>query len=246
MRITRFERGEFLDSYWDYQPGQHVSFVAPTQNGKTTWAFELLKKTDLSWCDVPPTVLIAKPKDLILPQCLESVGYREIDNWPPRKKLWDTEDPEGYGLWPKHVKDVHPSVNNEHLASIFRPAMREMFWKGNSLCFVDELYEICAVLGLNEECTRHWTQGAGMGSALWTATQKPSGTQQGSIPTFAWNSPTHFFFGRDNVAANRKAFAEMGGSVDPNLISNTVMNLAKYEWLYVHKDGPYIGIIEAY
>jgi hypothetical protein len=243
MQITRFSREEFLTERWNYRPGEHVSLIAPTQNGKTTTMFDLLKHTDTSWCTVPPVMLVAKPQDPVVSAGLAELEYKETNSWPPRKG-WFSEKPEGYGLWPPHLKDVESATNNAHLAAKFKPAIRELFWKGNTISIGDEVYHLCAVLGLSEELTQHWTQGAGMGSGLWTATQKPSGTHQGSIPSFMYNSPTHTFLGKDPDERNRKRFGEIGG-VDPKILSNAVMGLQKYEWLYLHRDGPTLCIIEA-
>lgn len=243
MRIARFSREEFLTDYWDYRPGQHVSLIAPTQNGKTTMMFDLLRHTDTSWCRLPPVMLVAKPQDPVVAGGLAELEYREVDTWPPRRP-WFNEPPAGYGYWPKHLKNVPPSTNNAHLTERFRPALRELFWRGNSICVADEIYHLCAVLNLNEELTQHWTQGAGMGSGLWSATQKPSGTQQGTIPSFMYNSPTHTFLGRDPDKRNRDRFGEIGG-VNPKLLSETVMGLEKFEWMYIHRDGPYLAIVEA-
>lgn len=245
MRVARFGRAEFLDRRWNYRPGEHVSAIAPTQNGKTTFLFELLAATDTSWCATPPTMLVAKPKDRIVAEGLDRLGWQEIPSWPPRRPPWRREEPPGYGLWPHHLQDASPSVNAEHLAGRFRPAIRKAFWGGNSIIVADEIYHLCAVLGLSEEMTQHWTQGAGMGSALWSATQKPSGTQQGTIPSFMYSSPTHTFLGRDNDERNRKRFAEIGG-VSPKLVEETVLGLRKYEWLYIHRDGPTMCIVGAH
>jgi hypothetical protein len=243
MLISRFSREEFLNDRWNYQPGEHVSLIAPTQNGKTTTVFDLLRHTDLSWCTVPPVMLVAKPKDPVVSSGLDQLGYQETDRWPPKKR-WFDERPEGYGLWPPHLKDVESEVNNAHLAALLRPAVRDLFWKGNTVCIADEVYHLCAVLGMSTQLTQHWTQGAGMGSGLWSATQKPSGTQQGTVPSFMYNSPTHTFLGRDPDERNRKRFGEIGG-VDPKLLSETVMSLAKFEWLYIHRDGPTMCIVGA-
>ena len=243
MQIERIPRESFLVDYWDYRPGEHVSLIAPTQNGKTTMMFDLLRHTDTSWCTIPPTMLIAKPQDPTVVKGLEMLQWEEIRRWPPKKK-WTREVPYGYGYWPRHLKNVETSMNNAHLAKAFRPALRDLFWKGNTVTVADEIYHLCAVLNLNEELTQHWTQGAGMGSGLWSATQKPSGTQQGTVPSFMYNSPTHTFLGRDPDERNRKRFGEIGG-IDAKLVESTVAGLAKYEWLYIHRDGPSYAIVEA-
>lgn len=249
MRVERFERAEFLAERWDYRPGEHVSLIAPTQNGKTTMIWQLLEHTDTSWCSRPPVMLVAKPKDPVVARGLAAAGYAETPRWPPaqrrvRRWLRGEDPPAGYGLWPRHLKDAPPAKNNEHLRGVFRPAIDRLFWQGNSILIADEQYHLCAVLGLQEEMTRHWTQGGGMGSGLWSATQKPSGTAQGHIPTFIYSSPTHTFLGRDPDKKNRDRFGEIGG-VSPQLVSETVMSLKKYEWLYIHRDGPTMCIVGA-
>lgn len=240
-QIARFTREEFLSERWDYRPGEHVSLIAPTQNGKTTFIFELLANTDTGWCSVPPVMLVAKPRDHVVASGLEALNYVETPRWPPARR-WMRDRPDGYGLWPHHLKNATTDENNAHLASVFKPAINELFWKGDTILIADEVYFLCAELMLNREMTRHWTQGAGMGSGLWSATQKPSGTQQGTVPSYMYNSPTHTFLGRDPDERNRKRFSEIGG-VDPKIIDGAVQGLRKYEWLYIHRDGPTMCII---
>lgn len=241
MLITRFTREEFLAERWDYRPGEHVSLITATQNGKTTMVFDLLRHTDTSWCSIPPTMLVAKPKDRTVAAGLEALDFVEVDKWPPPKK-WFSEKAPGYGLWPKHLRDAPEETNDAHIASTLRPAVRELFWRGNTICIADEIYHLCALYGMSAQMTRHWTQGHGMGSGLWSATQKPSGTQQGSVPSFMYNSPTHTFLGREPDERNRKRFGEIGG-VDPRLVSDAVKGLQKFEWLYIHRDGPTMAIV---
>lgn len=243
-RVLRFDRAEFLATRWNYRPGEHVSLICPTQNGKTTMIWDLLKHTDTSWCSIPPTMLVAKPKDPVVARGLQTAGYREIGDWPPpARRPWQDPAP-GFGLWPPHLRDAEPSTNNAHLSRVFRRSLHQLFWKGNTITVADEQYHLCAVLDLQEEMTRHWTQGAGMGSGLWSATQKPSGTQQGTIPSFMYSSPTHTFLGRDNDERNRKRFGEIGG-VSPRTVENAVMSLQRFEWLYIHRDGPTMCIVGA-
>lgn len=249
MRVARFEREEFLARRWNYRPGEHVSLITPTQNGKTTMVGQLLAHTDTSFCQTPPTMLVAKPRDRVVAELLAELGYDEIDQWPPpsrrvRRLVSGEPPPAGYGFWPKHLTGVPASQNNAHLAGRFRPVIDQMFWQGNGILIADEIYHLCAVLGLQEEMTRHWTQGAGMGAGLWSATQKPSGTQQGTIPTFMYSSPTHTFLGRDNEERNRKRFSEIGG-VSGKLVEETVLSLQQFEWLYIHRNGPTMCIVGA-
>lgn len=247
MRVHRFTREEFLTTYWDYRPGEHVSLIAPTQNGKTTMIVELLKHTSTSWCHVPPVMLVAKPQDPVVDRALAELEYKEVRQWPPRKRwwaYWDRDQPPGYGLWPPHLRGASAEENHAHLSAAFRPAIDDLFWRGNTITIADEIYYLCAVLDLQEEFIRHWTQGHGMGSGLWSATQKPSGTQQGTIPSFMYNSPTHTFLGRDPDKRNRERFGEIGG-ISPREVEKTVLGLHKFDWLYIHRDGPTMCIVGA-
>jgi hypothetical protein len=84
-------------------------------------------------------------------------------------------------------------------------------------------------MGLMTECEEYWTAGAEGGAALWGANQKPSGTVNGgSVSTYFYNAPMHYFFGRDNDARNIQRFGEIGGGLDPREIAHIVRNLKLY------------------
>jgi hypothetical protein len=242
--VQVFTRAEFLRERWDYGPGEHVSMFGPTQlAGKTRLMFDLLGSTDTSWCRVPPTMLVAKPQDKVVAAGIERLGYTETDRWPPRKS-WFGGPPPGYAFWPKHLKNVAPEANDEHISRQFRPAFHNLFWKGNTLTVADELYHLLAVLKLYGDVNRSLTQGHGMGSGLWFGTQRPAGTQQGSLPGFVFNSPTHTFLSRDPVKTNRKRFGEIGG-VPEEITEEATRVMPPFNWLYIHRRGPKMCVIEA-
>lgn len=242
MRLARFTREEFLRERWNYKPGEHVSLITATQNGKTTMIFDLLRYTDTSWCRIPPTMIVCKPQDDTVSHGFTELGFEEIGHWPPPRRLWWQEQPPYYGLWPPHWKDADEATNNAQLAEAVKPAIRELFWKGNTITIADEMYHLCAELNLQAQMTRHWTQGHGMGAGLWSATQKPSGTHQGTIPSYMYNSQTHTFLGRELDQRNRQRFSEISG-VDGRFVSQAVLGLRRFEWLYIHRDGPSMCII---
>jgi hypothetical protein len=243
--VQVFTRHEFLTERWHYGAGEHTSLIGPTQlAGKTTLLCDLLGHTDTSWCARPPTMLVAKPRDKVVAAGIERLGWTETDRWPPRRSWWRREKPSGYAYWPKHLKDVPSEVNDAHISAKFDPAFRDLFWTGDTITVADELYHLLAVLRRYGDVTRHLTQGGGMGSGLWFATQKPSGTQQGALPGFVFNSPTHSFFSRDPVKDNRRRFAEVGG-VDPAIIEEATYTMPPFWWLYIHRVGPKLAIIEA-
>jgi hypothetical protein len=239
MALEYISRDKFLDEYFSYNPGEHVSIIGPTQiAGKTHLAYQLLQKA--IYPGMPATSLIMKPRDRTVSEWSSRLGFKEIQNWPPTVYPWQNRPP-GYTLWPHHsMTDI--DADNQHLAREFRKAILSTYKSGDGIIFGDEVYGLCVELGLSKELTAMWTRGGGMGAGLWSATQKPSGTQQGSIPSFVYNSPTWTFLSRDPDKRNRDRFSEIGW-VDGHFIGDEVMKLRRYEFLCLHREGPYMCII---
>ncbi len=242
--VQVFGRQEFMRERWSYGPGEHLSIMGPTQSaGKTTLLWDLLAATDTSWCRIPPTMLIAKPRDKVVAAGISRLGYRETSRWPPRNG-WFSDEPAGYAYWPRHLRNVDSEDNDKHISAMFRPAVHQLYWSGDSITVADELYHLLAVLKMYGDVNRHLTQGGGMGSGIWFATQRPAGTQQGALPGFVFNSPTHTFLSRDPVRSNRKRFGEIGG-VDPEIIEHATYTMPPFAFLYIHRSGPKMCVVEA-
>ena len=252
MRLLRVDRRTFVSHYWDYNAGEHVALIQPTQGGKTHMAGDLL--ADLSG-EIPATMLVMKPRDRTPAAVTRRLGYREVASWPPPPRWpWETAPP-GYTLWPKQSL-VDIDADNAHLKEQFRRCLYDVYGKGDQIVFADEVYGLVAELGLATELTMLWTRGSGMGAGLWAATQKPSGTQHGgSIPTFMYNSSTHFFLGKDTNETNTKRLGEISG-IDAREVSGIVRTLPLHqvtddqgrphyisEQLYIDKRGPYMCLI---
>src|SRR5579862_2849722 len=127
--ITRLPRENFLNEYWQYNPGEHVFIIGPTQRaGKTTLGFQLLEHTVRPSLDT--TVFCMKPRDKTVSSYTSALGFKEIPEWPPIKTFWQ-DKPEGYTLWPRHTYD--PDKDNEHLRNEFRKAMLHGYSHGNSI-----------------------------------------------------------------------------------------------------------------
>lgn len=251
MQIARLERPDFIGDHFDYNRGEAVTFIEPTQGGKTRLAFQLL---DSLKDHIPATVLVMKPRDATPAEWTRRLGYKEIPLWPPHSP-WPWENrPPGYTLWPRQsLTDI--DADNKHMSEQFKRALLHAYRKGDQIIFADEVYGLVAELGLATELTALWTRGSGMGAGLWASTQKPSGTQRGgSIPTFMYSASTHLFLGRDPDKRNTDRFGEIGG-VDPKIVSDIVRRLPvnkietprgpKYisDKLYIDKRGPYMCLV---
>jgi hypothetical protein len=251
--LERVDRQDFLTSVWDYHAGEHVLFSEPTQGGKSTLAFQLLEKTEHL---KPPVALVMKPRDPVPAEWTKQLGWREVQEWPPRPSFLHS-DPPGYTLWPKHEMSLDKASldrTNANLANQFRRALLDVYKSGDRVVFADEIYGLLAELDLQDELIALWTRGSGMGAGLWSATQKASGTTQASIPGHAFNSPTHLFLGRDPDKRARDRAAEIGG-IDPQFVADTIAHLrvnriqtprglkAVSDKLYLDKRGPYACIV---
>lgn len=244
MRLARFDRGDFLDNYWDYQPGEHVTSIMPTGGGKTYMNFQLLEKTP-----IPAVTLVMKPKDAEPAMWTRRLGYKEVGHWPPPKP-WPWQDkPRGYTLWPKQtLTDL--DRDDEILRTEFSKALLHVYKHGDQIAFADEVGGLCE-LKLQKHLKALWMRGRSMGAGLWAATQKPSGDQGGPpVPTYLYSAATHLFLGYDQTKMNRQRFGEIGG-VDPRMVEDAVMSLRLHpitsksgvtnyvsEQLYIRKGGP--------
>lgn len=236
--IWRFDREDFLDHYWDYRPGQHVSLIGATDSGKTTLSYQLLQKSATP--ELPAIVLVMKPRDATVEKWDKVLKFRRVRHWPPTPSLWQPRKPPGWTLWPMHSFD--PDVDNERMRGIFRTAILDSYRKGNRILFADEVYGLVHELGLQTECVAVWTRGRSMGTGMWAATQKPS-----HVPLWMYNQAQHLFLAYEADKRARQRFGEIGG-VDPKLVEELVLSLDKWEWLYIgrgDKGGPVMCIISA-
>jgi hypothetical protein len=249
--LERIDRATFLAEVWDYQPGEHVLFSEPTQQGKTHLAFQLLER---SHHPRPPVVLIMKPRDATPAAWIRTLGYREVQQWPPRPSMLT---PPGFALWPRHEMSLDKASlerTNANLAAQFRRALLDAYKTGDRVIFADEIYGLLAELELQDELMALWTRGSGMGAGLWSATQKASGTTQASIPGHAFNSPVHLFLGYDPDKRARDRASEIGG-VDPRFVGDVIAGLRIHrvptprgikpvsDKLYIDKRGPFMCVI---
>jgi hypothetical protein len=251
QKIRVLWRHEFLTQYWDYKPGQHVSLIAPSQDGKTTLAFQLLAHTATP--KLPAIVFVMKPRDPTPAAWASHLGYPESESWPPeqlqRMRLpWQNRDdkPSGYVLWPRHTFVVE--VDKATMAREFRKALNWAYSHGDCIVFADEIYGLIAELDLQDEAIAIWSRGSGMHCGLWGATQRPSGSQGKGVPGFMYSNSWHLFFSRDPDVRSRQRYGEIGG-VDPRLLAAVIDKLKLHQFLWINKGdgkgGPYLAIIDA-
>lgn len=228
LPIARIERETFIREHWAYSAGQHVTFVAPTGNGKTTLAMQLLAATAHE--ELPAVVFVVKRRDDTATKFGKANGYRKVSTWPPPRSIWRPQKPPGYMLWPRHNL-YDPRGTRERHSAIFGFGLLDSLARGPKIIFADELYTLDRRMGLEEELVSVWTLGRSEGTGLWGATQRPS-----HVPLWAYSMASHMFLSYDPDQRARDRYSEIGG-MDPALIESGVDQLNEYEWLYVNLRG---------
>lgn len=229
-------RNVFLDEYWDYDPGQHLALIEPTGGGKTRLKYQLLKRTMelYPWLRVKVTI----PKRIVheAPGWNRALGLKETGVWPPpKRRFWETE-PAGYAVWPRHLlggpeedPDMVLQRNRAHIEKVMKAAALDSLQTGNVIHDADDIYVQAVLLGMNPFFSEMLTNGRELGCGLWGANQKPSGTRDGSVTSFFYNSPHKLFLGVDLDERNRDRLGEIGG-VDPRYISTVVQGLNVHQF----------------
>lgn len=250
MKLAQFSRDEFLNEYWAPYPGEHVNIISPTGAGKSWLMYQLLEKYIQRFPHHTPCSFMPKPVDATTEWWASKLGLRNTSEWPPRKKLFQAK-PNGYVFWPPH-NSRDEKANRAYLSEAFTGAFNDQYERGSSVTLVDDAYLIGVMYGLNELLDRHWIAGRSNHAALWTTLQKPSGTRSGGISSFAYDAPTHLFFGRDNDERNIDRVSEIALSqFNPNELKDVIRHLpvrningsAVSDMLYLDRRGPYLATI---
>lgn len=233
-RPITFTREEFLRERWQYEAGEHVTFIGPTGSGKTFLAYQLLEVTTDQ--ELPGVVLVIKPRDETVETWTERLGYKVVQNWPPPPRLPFTDPPNGWVVWPRHSFD--PAIDNPAHHVVFRRAILDNYRKGHRIIFADELYGLVKELRLEPELVTLWSRGRSMGAGLWGATQKPS-----HVPLWAYNQAEHLFLWYEPDERGRIRFREIGG-FDSRIVSDVVLTLTEFQCLYINREHRAMCIIE--
>jgi hypothetical protein len=226
--VKRFERKFFLEEVWDYQPGEHVTLLAPTTNGKTHLAYQLLQKSATE--EVPAVVMVMKPRDKATDKWVPKLKFPIVREWPPpvTKRLFNESKPRGWIVWPTHVYD--PAIDDPRHRALFRRVILDSYKRGNRILFADETYSLEEELELSTELRTVWTKGASMGCGMWAATQRPA-----YISKWAYQAH-HLFLGNDPDEDTQRRLSEIGAAVDPGKVRWILPKLEKWEFLYINRD----------
>lgn len=241
--IVRYSRTEFFEQVWDYQPGEHCTFLAPTGGGKTQIGFEALAATASP--SLQATVFVMKPKDSTVTKFAKANGFEMIRDWPPstvkgiRNRLLGKQPP-GWILWPPETGNLEH--DEWHQQQVFRRAMRMMYVsakKRPNIMFLDEGYSLEKELKLTAEIRRAHTKGRSVGNGAWEASQRAA-----FIGMWAYQAQ-HLFIGFDPDEASQDRYKEIGAGIDPAIVKTVLQNLGRFEFLYISREQRAMCIVEA-
>lgn len=236
-------RKEFARSYFDYRSGQHVVFAGPSQNGKTSMAFDLLEFCATE--DVPAYVLVSKPRDPVTEKRGKELGYPRVAEGLPKRSIGQVvrqERPKGHLIWPKFGNMATDVQNASRVTSDF---LSEVYAQGaknkKAILVLDDTYLKAKVLGLDRQMTTIHAMAGAMGIGAWTFVQKPTGA--GETPLMAYGAAEHLFLFREPDKRSRERYGEIGG-VDPKIVEAAVMRLGRYQSLYIKRTERYMCIVD--
>ena len=205
--------------------GEHLSVIAPTGAGKTTFVGGLLK--------LRKYVLALDPKGG--DSTLAGLGYPRLDTWPGERRLGeavaknDQENrPSRFIIGPKVLR--HEDV--EQLRLVTKHALDGAFQMGGFTVFCDEL-QIATdprMMNLRKEVDRILIAARDKGLSFVSAYQAPSWVTPHAAKMSTWVAVSYT---RDTDVVNR--LAEVLGRPKSE-IRGAVSGLDRYSWLIVGRD----------
>jgi hypothetical protein len=214
-----------LQSEWNsflrqfvWKQGEHVAVIAPTGWGKSTIAFEIIKKRKYV------VILGTKPRDKTLSDYIKTNDYEDTQKWPPG------DFTNKIALWPR-FKTID-SFDTQR--SVFKSAIngygkiQGLFQQGGWTIVIDEVMYFREELQLDKEMRMLWTQGRSNDLSVVASAQRPR-----DIPLLMLNQSTHLFLGRFSDVYEIRRISEIGGEAGEQ-IKQYLPRLKEYEYFYVN------------
>jgi hypothetical protein len=243
IEIVEYDRTEFLETIWDYKPGDRLSIIGPSEAGKTYLSYQLLDFTATP--ELPAVVLVMKPDDETIDKFDAKLGFKRIKTWPPSMNPLQSRKPRGWTLWPEHTTDF--GATNLNMYQQFRKAFLGVYWHRKTrwgkklqgmILFADELAGLDDELGMELEIKMMYSRGRSMKAGIWGATQRPV-----DVPRLAYSSANHLFLAYMPDEGDRKRFGEIGGGIDSKMIEEICLQLPQFWWLYVRRSDRSLCIV---
>lgn len=206
----------FMDEHWE--AGEHLSIVAQTGFGKTTFIRELI--------DVRAYVVIIANKredDSLYPPLhpqLARLGFEPVDDFDPR----DLDRPRQIFYCPLEGSD---KKDEDRQRERIRKVLRELYMSRGWCVVLDEVAYLSKDLKLDRELNALWREGRSAGTTVVAGTQRPV-----NVPRNMWEMATHTVGFKITGREDRVTASEYLGD-SQGIAFETFKRLDRYEFLYI-------------
>ena len=218
--------GGFLDWFKDaWRPGEHISVIAPTGAGKTTFVGGLLQ--------LRRYVLALDPKGG--DSTLSGLGYERLPRWPGAAEMSRTvakndED----GMASRYIVGPRVSRGEDHetLRAVTKQALDSAYDMGGWTVYADELQIMTdhRMMNLRKEADRMLIAARDKGLSFVSSYQAPSWVTPHAAKMSTWCAVSYT---RDTDVVNR--LAEILGRPKPE-IRVAIEGLERYSWMIVGRN----------
>lgn len=219
-------RTEFVPYFRDvWQPGQHLSSIAPTDAGKTTLVAGLLKMRKY--------VLALDPKGG--DETLAALQFRRLPEWPGEKGIRKLLREDAEAGRPSHYTVGPIAMRGADLPILRRAcsdALDAAFDMGRWTIYVDELQVLSdrRMMNLSGKAAKLLVAARSKGVTFVSSFQSPSWVPSEAVRQPRWIAVSYT---RDTDTVNR--LAEVLGRPKPE-IRGAVKELPAYHWLIVGRN----------
>ena len=215
----------FLD-WWEWRNDQSVSVVGAIGSGKSTLITSILPKQ--------PSVVFfgTKPVDPIYTRLMQD-GYRHLTAWPKATILEKHPNPgPRILLWPE-LRNLKEDVARQK--RVFGDALERIFTDAREpghgrVIVVDETRYLIQSLGLGKPFLTVLLQGRALKVPVVSGAQRAAW-----VPREVWSEVTHVFIFGTRDRRDLMSLRELGGKVDPEVVTEAVLSLKEHEVLYLNR-----------
>jgi ABC-type cobalamin/Fe3+-siderophores transport system ATPase subunit len=201
----------FLTSHFRWNQGEHIIVIGRTGNGKTTLLSQIIPQREYK------VMFVTKVHDDTITTHFK--GWDILREWNPKRHHRNIL------LWPESSGSLREI--RERQRAVFQDALDKIFKDRGWTVVLDEAHWMSNQLGLAEDMAMYQHQARSSYLTVINGVQRPS-----NIPVITYGSATHAFLGRQNEPSDLRRLSGLGG-VDSRELSQNLLTLPKFEWVYV-------------
>jgi len=208
--------------YQQWEPGQHVSVIAPTGRGGKTY---LITRGLLDlWRDYRVLFIDCKDRDLTMQGADGKPFFQHrVESFPMRPQVAWASSPKWFRL---HVKSGLAGASMAKQQKTIYTALAGAYKQRDWLIVADEISFLSNDLKLLAPLRDIWKRGRSQ-VTLIAATQSPRW-----VPGEMYDQPTYLYLGRSNAEGNKR-LGEIGGTIDYHQVRGALAGVRRHEFLFI-------------